>query len=415
MEINAEVMDILLAFVFTTSAIRKYEKGAVPRNLRFIFKDEDINLFEKLIRSRAKEARFVYSDKEGYFLYDEDIKKVLSSLRRNLNEYLNRKDDNIQYIYIDDTVRFATLLYELANVLNDKSDYFFRIHSVLSNVWIRMSASEFDNVYKFLERQILFAKHTFETEKQEYFCSFKGFDVHYRVSYQHTYNETNNNLSFRMYSEKYGVRDEDGCYRNQYCLGLPDVHFQVLSEGDKKTCYIYAIQDDSMARECEWYFSDRKKAEENSLLLKNVKKELRNKYVNYRFILALKFFVEMLRENNIYDIKVPLLQIFNYDYHVEDSKYYKQIMERIEEDETIDKSGDTYEWQKKLYDRYVDKEDLISKNKTERLVGTFMVLEEKFRDIEILSEPFIQDENLIVKILQPKKSQQLIKKNKGGK
>ena len=173
----------------------------------------------------------------------------------------------------------------------------------------------------------------------------------------------------------------------------------------KKTCYIYAIQDNSIARDRKSFFEDIKSAEVSNQLLMDTKKELRNKYVNYRFILALKFFVEILRENNICDVKVPLLQIFNYDSHVEDSKYYKQIMKNIEEDETFDKESYNYEWNKKLYDRYVDKEDLISKNKTERLVGTFMTLEEKFGDIEILSEPFIQDENLIVKVLEPKKNQ----------
>ena len=61
---------------------------------------------------------------------------------------------------------------------------------------------------------------------------------------------------------------------------------------------------------------------------------------------------------------------------------------------------------KEKYDKVADKQDVISKNKTERLIGTFMTLEEKFGGINILSEPFIQDENLIVKVLNssPKKS-----------
>ena len=37
--VENEVMDILLAYVFTTSAIRKYENDLFPRNLKFIFKE----------------------------------------------------------------------------------------------------------------------------------------------------------------------------------------------------------------------------------------------------------------------------------------------------------------------------------------------------------------------------------------
>lgn len=52
---------------------------------------------------------------------------------------------------------------------------------------------------------------------------------------------------------------------------------------------------------------------------------------------------------------------------------------------------------------------IVSKNKTERLIETFMLVEERFRDIEILSEPFIQDENLIVKVLDMPKDKSLKK------
>jgi hypothetical protein len=108
-----------------------------------------------------------------------------------------------------------------------------------------------------------------------------------------------------------------------------------------------------------------------------------------------------MKENDIYDIKVPLLQLFNYDYHITMSDNYKKIMSRFEEDikkRIITKKNESYLQMKETYDRVVDKEDIISKNKTERLVETFMFLQEKYNEIEILTNPFIEDENLIVKI-----------------
>ena len=185
MNIDDEVMNILLAFVFTTSAIRKNEIDVFPRNLKFIFKEEDINLFEKLIKNKVKKNHFRYFGINGYHLYAEDIEKVLVNLKKYLNEYLNYRDDDIQYVYIDDIVKFATLLYELVSTLNGKSNYCFGVHSVLSNVWLRMSANDFDNVYKFLERQILFAKNESinETNERKYLCFFKGlmFVIRYRI------------------------------------------------------------------------------------------------------------------------------------------------------------------------------------------------------------------------------------------
>lgn len=400
MNIDDEVMNILLAFVFTTSAIRKNEIDVFPRNLKFIFKEEDINLFGKLIKNKVKKNHFRYFGINGYHLYAEDIEKVLVNLKKYLNEYLNYRDDDIQYVYIDDIVKFATLLYELVSALNGKSNYCFGVHSVLSNVWLRMSANDFDNVYKFLERQILFARNMVKTEEKEYLCFFKGVDVCYKVSYTDVSNVANNKVSFALYSENLDVSDELCHYRNRPYLVLPEVYFQVLNEGNKKICYIYAIKDNSKERECEWndYFEKIKDIEISNPLLMDTKKELRNKYVNYRFILALKFFIELLRKNGISDIKVPLLQIFSYDYHISKSIRCKQIIEYSK------KTFPGYKNSDKFYSKYADKEDLISKNKTERLVGTFMVLEEKFGDIEILSEPFIQDENLIVKVLEPKKN-----------
>lgn len=176
---------------------------------------------------------------------------------------------------------------------------------------------------------------------------------------------------------------------------LPEVYFQIIDTGSKKTCYIYAIQSSKDER-----MNENEKIEESLI---DIKRQLRNKYVNYKFVLALKFFIEILRENDIYDIKVPLLQLFNYDYHVSMSEEYKRLMSCYEKDVSegrLTYDSDIYKYTKKEFDKVADKQDIISKNKTERLIGTFIVLEEKFGGINILSEPFIEDENLIVKVLE---------------
>lgn len=54
--------------------------------------------------------------------------------------------------------------------------------------------------------------------------------------------------------------------------------------------------------------------------------------------------------------------------------------------------------------RFYEKEDLISANKTERLVYTFYLLAEKYDDIEIITEPFVESDHLICKIKYAKEN-----------
>ena len=101
--------------------------------------------------------------------------------------------------------------------------------------------------------------------------------------------------------------------------------------------------------------------------------------------------------NGIYDIKVPLLQLLNYDYHISMSEDYKHNLETLNkkiEEGKITEYDQVYIQVKDVYDKVADKEDIISKNKTERLVHTFYVLNEIYNNIKILSDPFIEDDKL---------------------
>ncbi len=400
MILNDNQANILCYFAFATYTIKNPKDYDFPKNLKFVFKQEDIYLLESLIKSKVKKNLFYYDDEgSAYYVYNQDIENVVSILINNLDEYLNHRDENIFYIYVDDIVRFSDVLYRL---WKESSSY-----SILKYVWLRMSPNEFDNIYKFLERQILFRKNEdfvnsevtyiddcgdfkvyYSYYKKNYICEFMDYKVYYEVHGAGSLYETDKAIEIFLENESDGK------------LILPKIYFEVLGNENKKTCHIYAIQTSKKASSNEKI--------ENSLI--DIKRKLRNKYVNYKFILALKFFIEILRKNNIYDIKVPLLQIFNYDFHVSWGENLKEDMSYWEDkikEGTYNSDNDGWVVQiKEKYDKVADKQDVISKNKTERLIGTFMTLEEKFGGINILSEPFIQDENLIVKVLNssPKKS-----------
>jgi len=405
MKMTDNSINILCYFIFKSIAVRNRQYDTFPKNLKFVFNLEDINLFENLIKNKVKRNVLEIDDRHSYYLYNQDIENVLFTLRKNLSEYLNNKDESTHYIYVDDTVKFADLLNRLSKSLNgeyDENGYEFNF-SILGAIWLRMSASEFDDIYKFLEHQILFNENKHLTvpkilsedyNKKTYVRDLKNYKICYKVKAAGTWYETNKKISIFIEND------------TERSLLLPEVYFQIIDNGSKKTCYIYAIQTSKDERLNE------NKIIEESLI--DIKRQLRNKYVNYKFVLALKFFIEILRKNDIYDIKVPLLQLFSYDYHISMSEEYKRRMNYLENEVregrlTYDSSN--YEYIKKIFDKVADKQDIISKNKTERLIGTFMVLEEKFDIINILSEPFIEDENLIVKVLESPINKSFKKKN----
>ncbi len=135
------------------------------------------------------------------------------------------------------------------------------------------------------------------------------------------------------------------------------------------------------------------------------RKKLRNKNVSPNFTISLKIFIDILKEKGITTIKVPLLQVFNYDFHQKMSEKFRDKMvsyssEKIQALESMTDTDEARKFKniKELYEKYFNKEDIISANKTERLLNTFYLVAEKYDDIELITEPFIESDNLVCKI-----------------
>ena len=108
------------------------------------------------------------------------------------------------------------------------------------------------------------------------------------------------------------------------------------------------------------------------------------------------FFIDMLHKEGINEIEVPLLEVLNYDYHAMFGEKTKNKFNKAWSDLT-DLTEDElfqYEIEKANYDRFVDKEDKISENKTDYLAKLFYRIEEQFDTISIGQS----DNRLIVKI-----------------
>lgn len=311
---------------------------------------------------------------EEYLDLDYDRNKVgIDILKRNLLEYNNRDEyDNNNYIVVNDYNTFFMLLNKI-----------YRYNPNLMNtIWLRMGANDLLDVNSFLLKQVSFLNNSLCNDKYNYIGEFDNLRLMCKDDNNDDYFETNKHIQFTFEKETY-----------EYAF--PVIHYAL----DKNVCYIYGIQS----------LTNQKNDEEIKIELQKIRKNLRNKSVSAEFIMALKMFIELLKSKGIYDIKVPLLQIFNYPYHEEISqkteyayslyteeekeKYRKMYEENIINDAMFD-----FIHTEMVFNRFYEKQDIISKNKTERLIDIFMIMEEKFNNISIISDPFIESEELLIKI-----------------
>ena len=347
--------------------------------IRFLFTKEDIDRLDKIAVS------------------DDNKDKIMAFNSINLLNEINKKpsDTVIRINDFDEFFDTMTLIFNECEKKHIAGNDFVR------SIWLRMGVLDINNVEMFLKKQLEFLKND-ECLYYDYFNN-DNISISCVGSTNPEFFETNSYARFI-------VEDSDNQkYR------FPVVHYGISREKENPICYIYGIQNSRTKN------INNEKINE---FLRGVKKNLRNKYVSKDFVLALGMFLDMIYEKGIDELRVPIYQVFNYDYHENLSKILDLIYngyedvekEQLEEEYNKgiedDKVSD-YIHNKMMYDRFNGKEEIISYNKTERFINTFLVLNDVFDNIEIYNEPFIQGDELIIKI---KKSTDIVdrfnKKNK---
>ncbi len=120
-------------------------------------------------------------------------------------------------------------------------------------------------------------------------------------------------------------------------------------------------------------------------------------------------FINLLKEHNITKIKVPILQVLSYRYHellserekenfpkkwnsdaLEDLKYLSESRKKYRLKE--------YKHSLKWYNHIVDKQDVISKLKTENLINLFYRMTNHIPDLKIRNDIDIQGDYLDISI-----------------
>lgn len=412
MELNQDELEMLHFFCFRLLRDLKNGRYNMP-NIKFVFTEKDNEKILAHLESLKRDGHAIYMGLKTHIsernVMVTEIEDTISLIKNTQYDYKNTCNQNAIYIEIPDYKEFFKLLNELMIAFEEKSDINnFTFQALLHSMWLRMNPSDTANVLAFLERQITFTKN--DTLISSNNTEFKKIG-HIYISYFNQGNkdwfETNRNIRILL---KRKVGEMEGfypgtkinLYNNYY---LPVIHFGLAKENDEKTCYIYGIQQLDH--------------NDQDIVVKNIiqeeRKRLRNKYVSPDFIIALKIFIDILKEKGITSIKVPLLQVYNYEYHQNmGNKFYEKLSsyspEKIHDLEWMnapDYAIEEYENIKKQVERFYEKEDMISANKTERLIYAFYIMAEKYDNIDILTDPFIESDTLICKIKEEKKNIQL--------
>ena len=375
-----------IKLIFLLEVYPKIKQGKVVPNINFIFNNDTLNSFVEL-------KQYIKNDK-----YLDKLNTSINLLKQEKESISN--SDNMA-IDIKDANLFFSYLMEISNAMYYQEVSYYgsasnEISDIMLYIWLRMSPNDFNDVIKFLELQLSFIYNDNVINKESKNWINIGIYDRYQVTMikylNELYYESNTSICMRL---------ED----NNNFYVLPSILYGITNEQDEYICYIYGLQNnDRLIRN-----NDKKISDE----LKKLNKGKNNHGTYISFIIALEKFTLMLSEIGITTIKLPLLQVLNYQFHEllsnkEKENLLKNFPNYIELEELLEKGISNEETKK--YENYkqvwylnaVDKEDDISKRKTEGLINMFRRLEEQKGIIKIKTIPFINDENLIIEILPSK-------------
>ena len=319
---------------------------------------------------------------------EEDLKK-LTDLGISTS-YLKDQEESDYIINVPDIYLFGKKLADLINLYSLNQNKYLGYEVSPSNclnsyvvngyLFLKMTPYDFLDIYSFLDKQISFLKNDNIFDK--YNTNMYGYTANNIVGHYQDYYivaekqannvafETDTNMSFKLVDKE-----------TRATYDLPMIHYAISDN----TCYIYGLQNKE----------EPNKDKKIERALYKLNKGIENNNNHPSFVLALKTFIDMLNDNGISDIKVPLLEVLNYDYHAILGNRTKEMFDRQwsnnkPEDELEEEA---YTEDLKNVEKFAGKEDIIAHIKTDNLVNLFLRVEEQFENISIEEQPY----ELIVK------------------
>lgn len=350
--------------LFINNIIYEIKNECETPRFNIIFKENGYDLFYEIMKNPFR--------KEGFYtpnIIEKDIKTL---------EKLNNKD--LPTIYVKDHFKFFYYLTEITNNLivlynrfnEEKSARNLSIQ-LMKRIWLRMNSNDFNDVESFLEKQLDFIKNDFFHGyiNGKTINNFLNYTITAKNYINPTWDESNMSMHFTIYNQT-----------NYHTLP------RILYDIKDNTCYIYGIQTNKFGN---------KDREIEKIIYKNYRG---NNQPNK--VLAMKLFINLLKENGITTIKVPTLQVLSYSYHEILSKKQKIKFSKKWTKERLDNFKNLsevelkwelleYEADKKWYLNIVDKEDFISKIKTEDFINLIYRIINEDNDLHLESDLFTSD------------------------
>lgn len=361
--------------------------------IRFVFDEKTLKEFESHLNS--KNNTFYQ-----WVLYENGLKSIqyLYDVRQ---QYLDGEDG--VFIQVHNSDKFFSLLQKLVETYRKKPYGGFRLldsKNFIRSIWLRMSPSDIDNVEYFLQKQLCFLNGASRIYKGPKKLADLSDDERLIcvIADNGDFFETNENIMFKIIKD-IDTEEEYPYFPISAKYNFPAIHFEMAIKKGKPTCFIYGIQN--------LHSSLRNKDDEVKEKIQPLRRQFRNPYVSADFIISLGLFFDYLYEQQFRDIEIASLQVFNYPYHEnlahlseeELRKYneeYRAHLDQLYESGKIDELPFNYRNIKRF-----ENPDLISRNKTERLLHTVIELMKHYPSIELISEPFVQSENMIIHLNGP--------------
>lgn len=368
-----EVVETFISKVFPQIRMEK----ETPK-FNIVFEEDAFRYFNEIMANYSQEESF------------STIK-----IRPENIQLLKKCSEDVPTIYIKDYKLFFKYLTDIVNgaldLLVEYRAPIILTHSVctniLSEIWLRMGITDFDNVEFFLKRQLSFVRNrefdSFKTIAD--LGNFENFDIWARTLANKTYDESTRAMEIAL-------RGKDGIHT------LPQIFYDITEESGEKVCYIYAIQNKDEI--------NRIPKIERRLYKLNSGAENPNVHPNQVF--ALIKFLELLESRGITRIKVPVRQVLNYRYHELLSIIYRNKLEKWTKDkldfvkslsiEDQKRILAEYEHDKLCFEHFVDKEEDIERRKTEKLFDIFMRVMEHMPFLELVNDLDNNDGSLVFRI-----------------
>ena len=357
-----------VAHKFITHNYKNLISGTNIPPLKFIFGEDGYYIFETLKWLSERNL----TDKKVYGLQIDFIKsesrKINKHKIKNKTENQMVREDIV--VNVPNAEEFFSKLSIIANLYLKYTNYtsveILMENFFSSGLWLRMTPQDCNDIDSFLSKQIDFLYNIHYLDDVDE-VEFDKYTIDGLNETNSDFYETYNRMNLKIYDKE----NEETLYE------LPSIHYGITEENYKKVCYIYGIQNLTSIEQSE---------EIKTAIKKNVKRS----GIYPSFILAMKTFIDLLISKDITEIRVPLLEVLNYGYHVLYSESCKKLCQIDWGDQDIedilslsDEEKKRYNNDSKIYDHYVDNEDSISKSKTETLAYIFYKIQEQYDNIDI--------------------------------